>query len=78
MAARPDGRLFVVMLDTTSAAARLGIRENDEVVEIDGVPASQMNPTIFRAALARGGAVTFVVVREGKRIGFRVESQPSP
>ncbi|HJQ21677.1 MAG TPA: aspartyl protease family protein, partial [Gemmatimonadaceae bacterium] len=75
VAARPDGRLFIVQLDTASAAARLGIRENDEIVEFDGVPAARMNPQIYRTALARGGAVTIAVLRDGKRLDFSVESQ---
>src|SRR5688572_14459927 len=78
MAARPGGRLFVVMLDTTSEAAKLGIRENDEVVEVDGVPAAQMNPQIFRAALARDAPVKFVVSRGGKRLEFMVEGSAAP
>jgi ketosteroid isomerase-like protein len=79
MARRPDGRLFVIMLDTTSPAATLGIRENDEVVEVDGVAAAQMNPQIFRAALARGGPVKFVFSRDGRQLEFMVESSaPQP
>lgn len=79
MARRPDGRLFVMMLDTTSPAAKLGIRENDEVVEVDDVAAAQMNPQIFRAALARGGRVKFVISRDGRQLEFMVESSvPQP
>jgi Domain of unknown function (DUF4440) len=79
MARRPDGRLFVMMLDTTSAAAKLGIRENDEVVEVDGVAAARMNPQIFRAALTRGGRVKFVISRDGRQLEFMVESSaPQP
>jgi CubicO group peptidase (beta-lactamase class C family) len=75
MAARGN-RLFVVMLDSTSAAAKAGVRENDEVVEFEGVPSAQMNPEIFRAALARGTPAKFVILRDGKRLEFMVESQP--
>jgi S1-C subfamily serine protease len=64
------------MLDGTSAAAKAGVRENDEVVEFEGVPSAQMNPEIFRAALARGTPAKFVILRDGKRLEFMVESQP--
>jgi D-alanyl-D-alanine carboxypeptidase len=71
MAAR-GSQLFVVMLDTTSAAAKAGLRENDEVVEFDGVAAAAMSPDIFRAALARDRPTKLVVMRSGKRVEIEV------
>ena len=76
MAVRPDGRLFVVQLDPRSEAARLGVRDGDQVLEVDGTPFDRMTPQIFRAALAKGVAVKFVLLQGSVRRELSIPSVP--
>nr|MBA3670583.1 serine hydrolase [Gemmatimonadaceae bacterium] len=73
LAGMSDSRLKVVELAQGSAAAMMGIRESDELVEFDGTAASALNPSVFRAALSRGGPLKIVLLRDGKRLVFSIE-----
>jgi hypothetical protein len=69
-----SNRLNVVNLVPGSDAEKAGLKNNDALIEFDGVPAAQMNPTVFRAAVARGDAVKIVVSRDDKQLTFFVKS----
>lgn len=56
-----------------SDAERVGLKNDDILVEFDGVAATDMNPGVFRAAIARGTPVKVVVTRDGKRLEFMVK-----
>ena len=72
LAPRSDGSLTIVGVVQNSNAERAGLRDGDTLVELDGVPAAQMNVGVFRAAAAKGTPVWVVVERDGKRLEFVV------
>jgi S1-C subfamily serine protease len=72
LAPRGDGSLAIVAVEPTSNAGRAGLRENDLLVELDGVSAAQMNVATFRAIAAKGTPVKLVVSRDGKNLVFSV------
>ena len=56
-----------------SDAEKAGLKNDDVLVEFDGVAAGDMNPGVFRAAIARGTPVKVVVTRDGRRLEFIVK-----
>src|SRR4029079_15489557 len=60
-----------------SDAEKVGLKNDDILVEFDGVAAADMNPGVFRDAIARGTPVKMVVMRGGKRLDFVVKPYTS-
>jgi len=73
LAGVPGGDLNVRNVVAGSSAEKVGLKEGDTIVEFDGTRSSDMNPTVFRGAAARGKPVKVVVNRDGKRLEFSVE-----
>jgi hypothetical protein len=79
IAAVPGGsRLTIVSVARGSSAERVGIRDGDQLLELDGTAAASMNREIVRAAVARGTPIKVVVSRGEKRLEFLVEPYQVP
>lgn len=65
---RPDGGRTVAAVAPGSSAERAGLRDGDDLVEFNGVPAANIQPSVLREAAARDDAVPVVVSRDGRRI----------
>jgi hypothetical protein len=79
IAAPPGGgALRIVNVARGSSAEKVGIREGDQLLELDGTPAAAMSPAVVRAAVARGGPVKVVVLRDGSRLELSVEPYQVP
>jgi carboxyl-terminal processing protease len=72
------GGLTVVNVVPGSSAEKVGLRAGDQLVELDGTTAAAMSPVVVRTAVARGGPVKVVVLREGRRLEFTVEPYVVP
>jgi hypothetical protein len=73
IAVRPGAsRLTIVNVTPGSSAEKLGIRDGDQLLELDGTPAASMSPDVVRAAVSRGTGVKVVVARDGKTLEFVV------
>jgi hypothetical protein len=73
-----SNRLTIMNVVAGSGAAIAGVRDGDLLLELDGTPASAMNPGVVRAAVARGSKVKVVVSRDGKQLEFDVEPYRVP
>ncbi len=71
-------QLRVVNVVAGSSADKAGLKNDDELAEFDGVPAAQMNSSVFRGAIARGTAVKVVVRRAGRDLTFSVTPGNAP
>jgi C-terminal processing protease CtpA/Prc/ketosteroid isomerase-like protein len=69
---RPDGTLTVTQVAPGSGAERAGLRDGDQLVELDGTPARAMSRDVMRAAAARDTPARVVVARDGRRLELRV------
>jgi aspartyl protease/PDZ domain-containing protein len=78
LAGVPGGALAVRNVIAGSSAEKVGLKEGDQLVEFDGTRPSDMNPTLFRAAAARGKPVRVVVERDGKRLELTIEPYVVP
>ncbi|MFL5639226.1 MAG: aspartyl protease family protein [Gemmatimonadaceae bacterium] len=73
MAGSPGGgSLTIINVISGSDADRVGLKSGDQLVEFDGTPVASMNPTVFRAAIARGTPVKVIVTRDGRRMEFTI------
>ena len=72
------GQLNIVNVLPQSGAAKVGIREGDQLLELDGTHVSRMSPAVVRAAVAKGTAIKVVVLRAGQQIEFNVEPYVVP
>jgi hypothetical protein len=78
LAGVPGGTLNVRNVVAGSSAAKVGLKEGDQLIEFDGKPANEMTSTLFRGAAARGTPVRVVVEREGKRLELTIEPYVVP
>src|SRR5205085_741413 len=78
LAGVPGGALAVRNVVAGSSAERVGLKEGDQLIEFDGTRSSDMNPTVFRAAAARGKPVRVVIDRGGKRLELMIEPYVVP
>jgi regulator of sigma E protease len=60
-----------------SPEAKLGIREGDRIVEVDGKPAESWQEVNMTTALARTNVLPVVIEREGKRSTYHLEAKGS-
>jgi C-terminal processing protease CtpA/Prc len=68
----------VINLIRGSSAERAGLRNDDVVVEFDGTPVAQMNPGLFRAAVARETPTKVVVKRGSEQLTFSITPYIAP
>ena len=72
------GRLNIVNVTPQSSAAKAGIREGDQLLELDGTPAAAMSPAIVRAAVAKGTKINVIVLRDGRQLEFNIDPYVVP
>jgi hypothetical protein len=75
---RRDGGKTVTAVAPGSSAEQAGLREGDELVEFNGVPAASIQPSLLREAALRDDAARLVVLRGGQRIVLMVRPFTRP
>ena len=66
------GSFLVERLTRNGPAQRAGLKVNDVVVSIDGIPATSDNLDLLKARKGYGGTIEFVVLRAGERLTILV------
>ncbi|HEY6168853.1 MAG TPA: RIP metalloprotease RseP [Verrucomicrobiae bacterium] len=64
-------------VDPGSPEGRLGIRDGDRVVEVNGKPVKSWQDITFQVATARASTIPVVIEREGKRTTYQLEAKTS-
>lgn len=65
-------------VDADSPEAKLGVREGDRIVEVNGKPAKSWQDVNINTVLARTNIVPVVIERDGQRLTFHLEAKASP
>lgn len=64
-------------VDPNSPEGKLGIREHDRVVEVNGKAVNSWQDVTFQVATAIGSTIPVVIEREGKRTGYQLNAKAS-
>jgi regulator of sigma E protease len=62
-------------VDPTSAEGKLGIKEGDRIVRVDGKPVDSWQDVTMNTILASGTNIPVVIERDGKQMSFNLEAR---
>ena len=66
---------FIGRVDPESAEGKLGIREGDRIVEVNGNPVRSWQDITFETATARTNVLPVVIERDGKRTPYQLTTR---